>query len=40
VGELAEDAEDKTKGTSLCLIDLENVKRFTTTKTDLALREK
>jgi hypothetical protein len=40
VGELAEDVGDKTKVTSRCLIDLENVKRFTRTKTDLALREK
>jgi hypothetical protein len=40
VGELAEDTGDKTKGTSLCSIDLVNVKRFTRTKTDLVLREK
>lgn len=40
VGEQAEDTGEKQKGTSIYLIDLENVKRYTRTKTDLTLREK
>lgn len=39
VGEQAEDTGEKQKGTSIYLIDLENVKRYARTKTDLTLRE-
>jgi hypothetical protein len=40
-GEHAEDTGEKLKGTSsIVFIDLENVRRWTRTKTDLALREK
>jgi hypothetical protein len=40
VGEQAEDTGEKLKGTSIIFMDLENVRRYTRTKTDLALREK
>ena len=40
VGEQAEDTGEKLKGTSIVFMDLENVRRYTRTKTDLALREK
>lgn len=39
-GELAEEAEDKPKGTSNYLMDLEGVKRHTRNKTDIPQREK
>jgi hypothetical protein len=40
VGEQAEDTVEKLKGKSIVFMDLENVRRYTRTKTDLALREK
>jgi hypothetical protein len=40
VGEQAEDTVEKLKGTSIVFMGLENVRRYTRTKTDLALREK
>ena len=39
-GELAEEGEDKLKGTSTYLLDLEGVKRATRNKTDIPQRER
>ena len=39
-GELADDVEDKPKGTSTYLLDLEGVRRATRNKTDIPQREK
>ena len=40
VGEQAEEIEEKQKGTSVWLIDLENVRHATRTKADIPLRER